>query len=240
MTVLSHVDSTNQYLLNRAYKLQSGDACLAEYQKAGRGRRRRHWVSPFGTNLYLSIFWRLAQGPSAAVGLSLVIAVVIAEVLQRLGAHNIRVKWPNDLYLNDRKLAGILVELIGKTGDAAHLVIGVGVNLTMCATHAQAISQRWINLQETGISVDRNALAAILINTLRQSMQRFEKDGLTPLISNWNLLDNCINRPVKLIIGEEQIFGIAKGVNQNGALLLDQQGIITPFMDGEISLRNTE
>jgi len=131
VAVLPVIDSTNQYLLDRLAGLQSGDACVAEYQQAGRGRRGRKWVSPFGANLYISMYWRLEQGPAAAIGLSLVIGIVMTEVLRDLGADQVRVKWPNDLYLNDRKLAGILVELTGKTGDAAQIVIGAGANLAM-------------------------------------------------------------------------------------------------------------
>jgi len=141
VNVLPVIDSTNQYLLERLDKLKSGDACIAEYQQAGRGRRGRQWFSPFGTNLYLSMYWRLEQGPAAAIGLSLVIGIVIAEVLQKLGAHDVRVKWPNDLYLNDRKLAGILVELTGKTGDAAQIVMGAGINLAMKSVATEVVNQ---------------------------------------------------------------------------------------------------
>jgi BirA family biotin operon repressor/biotin-[acetyl-CoA-carboxylase] ligase len=240
VTVLPVVDSTNQYLLDRLAELTSGDACIAEYQQAGRGRRGRQWVSPFGANLYLSMFWRLEQGPAAAMGLSLVIGIVMAEVLQRLGAEQVRVKWPNDLYLNDRKLAGILVELTGKTGDAAQLVLGAGINMAMRETNASQIDQRWINLQEAGITIDRNELAAKLLNELRNSLRQFEIDGLAPFISRWRQLDNFIDRPVKLLIGEQQIFGIARGIDQQGALLLEQEGVIKPFIGGEISLRSAE
>jgi BirA family biotin operon repressor/biotin-[acetyl-CoA-carboxylase] ligase len=240
VTVLPVVDSTNQYLLDRLAELTSGDACIAEYQQAGRGRRGRQWISPFGANLYLSMFWRLEQGPAAAMGLSLVIGIVMAEVLQRLGAEQVRVKWPNDLYLNDRKLAGILVELTGKTGDAAQLVLGAGINMAMRETNASQIDQRWINLQEAGITIDRNELAAKLLNELRNSLRQFEIDGLTPFISRWRQLDNFIDRPVKLLIGEQQIFGIARGIDQQGALLLEQEGVIKPFIGGEISLRSAE
>lgn len=238
ITVLPVVDSTNQYLLDRIAELQSGDACVAEYQQAGRGRRGRRWVSPFGANLYLSMFWRLEQGPAAAIGLSLVIGIVMAETLQRLGAENVRVKWPNDLYLNDRKLAGILVELTGKTGDAAQLVIGAGINLAMRDTHT--IDQGWINLQEAGIDIDRNELTATLLNELRRTLPQFEQQGLAPFIARWRQLDNFIDRPVKLLIGEQQIFGIARGIDQQGALLLEQDGVITPFIGGEISLRSAQ
>ncbi|CAI2161286.1 Bifunctional protein BirA [Serratia fonticola] len=240
VTVLPVVDSTNQYLLDRLAELSSGDACIAEYQQAGRGRRGRQWISPFGANLYLSMFWRLEQGPAAAMGLSLVIGIVMAEVLQRLGADQVRVKWPNDLYLNDRKLAGILVELTGKTGDAAQLVLGAGINMAMRETNASQIDQRWINLQEAGITIDRNELAAKLLNELRHSLRQFEIDGLAPFISRWRQLDNFIDRPVKLLIGEQEIFGIARGIDQQGALLLEQEGVIKPFIGGEISLRSAE
>ena len=209
VAVLPVIDSTNQYLLDRIGELRSGDACVAEYQQAGRGRRGRKWFSPFGANLYLSIYWRLEQGPAAAIGLSLVIGIIMAEVLQELGAENVRVKWPNDLYLGDRKLAGILVELTGKTGDAAQIVIGAGINLAMRHAESDVINQGWVNLQEAGVVIDRNTLAVRLINELRAALQSFEQEGLSPWLSRWKKLDNFIDRPVKLIIGEREKIGRA-------------------------------
>jgi BirA family biotin operon repressor/biotin-[acetyl-CoA-carboxylase] ligase len=240
VAVLPVIDSTNQYLLDRIGELRSGDACVAEYQQAGRGRRGRKWFSPFGTNLYLSMYWRLEQGPAAAIGLSLVIGIIMAEVLQELGAENVRVKWPNDLYLGDRKLAGILVELTGKTGDAAQIVIGAGINLAMRHAESDVINQGWVNLQEAGVVIDRNTLAVRLINELRAALQSFEQEGLSPWLARWKKLDNFIDRPVKLIIGEREIFGISRGIDAQGALLLEQDGVIKPWMGGEISLRSAE
>lgn len=237
VNVLPVIDSTNQYLLERLDKLKSGDTCIAEYQQAGRGRRGRRWFSPFGTNLYLSMYWRLEQGPAAAIGLSLVIGIVIAEVLQKQGAHDVRVKWPNDLYLNDKKLAGILVELTGKTGDAAQIVMGVGINLAMKSVVSEVVNQGWINLQQIGLNIDRNQLAISLIKELRQALVHFEREGLTPFLSRWQQLDNYINRPIKLIIGEREVFGIARGINEQGGLLLEQDGVIKAWVGGEISLR---
>ncbi|EER9095907.1 bifunctional biotin--[acetyl-CoA-carboxylase] ligase/biotin operon repressor BirA [Escherichia coli] len=237
VAVLPVIDSTNQYLLDRIGELKSGDACVAEYQQAGRGRRGRKWFSPFGANLYLSMFWRLEQGPAAAIGLSLVIGIVMAEVLRKLGADKVRVKWPNDLYLQDRKLAGILVEL---TGNAAQIVIGAGINMAMRRVEESVVNQGWITLQEAGINLDRNTLAAMLIRELRAALELFEQEGLAPYLSRWEKLDNFINRPVKLIIGDKEIFGISRGIDKQGALLLEQDGIIKPWMGGEISLRSAE
>ncbi len=240
VAVLPVIDSTNQYLLDRLNELKSGDSCVAEYQQAGRGRRGRKWFSPFGANLYLSMYWRLEQGPAAAIGLSLVIGIVLAEVLQALGADDVRVKWPNDLYLKDRKLAGILVELTGKTGDAAQIVMGAGINLVMRNVQADDINQGWINLQEAGIAIDRNVLAVQVINELRHSLKIFEQEGLAPFLPRWEKLDNFVHRPVKLIIGDKEIYGTSRGINEQGALLLDQDGVIKPWVGGEISLRSAE
>ena len=240
VAVLPVIDSTNQYLLDRLNELKSGDSCVAEYQQAGRGRRGRKWFSPFGANLYLSMYWRLEQGPAAAIGLSLVIGIVLAEVLQSLGADDVRVKWPNDLYLKDRKLAGILVELTGKTGDAAQIVMGAGINLVMRNVQADEINQGWINLQEAGIAIDRNVLAVQVINELRHSLKIFEQEGLAPFLPRWEKLDNFVHRPVKLIIGDKEIYGTSRGINEQGALLLEQEGVIKPWVGGEISLRSAE
>jgi BirA family biotin operon repressor/biotin-[acetyl-CoA-carboxylase] ligase len=239
ITVLPVIDSTNQYLMDRIGQLESGDACVAEYQQAGRGRRGRNGFHRLVPTL-LSMFWRLEQGPAAAIGLSLVIGIVMAEVLRDLGADKVRVKWPNDLYLLDRKLAGILVELTGKTGDAAQIVIGAGINMSMRRVEENVVNQGWINLQEAGINIDRNTLAARLIRELRAALVLFEQEGLAPYLSRWKKLDNFIDRPVKLIIGDKEIFGISRGIDAQGALLLEQNGEIKPWMGGEISLRSAE
>lgn len=240
VTVLPVIDSTNQYLLDRLDELTSGDTCVAEYQQAGRGRRGRKWFSPFGANLYLSMYWRLEQGPAAAIGLSLVIGIVIAEVLQQLGADQVRVKWPNDIYLQDRKLSGILVELTGKTGDAAQIVSGAGINLVMRRVESDVVNQGWISLQEAGVVIDRNLLAARLIKELRLGLELFEQEGLAPYLPRWEKLDNFIHRPVKLIIGDKEIYGISRGIDAQGALLLEQDGVIKAWVGGEISLRSAE
>ncbi|MEC6909856.1 bifunctional biotin--[acetyl-CoA-carboxylase] ligase/biotin operon repressor BirA [Photobacterium piscicola] len=232
------IDSTNQYLLNQIDQLPSGAVCLAEYQQAGRGRRGRQWQSPFGSNLYLSTYWRLEAGVAAAMGLSLVVGVAIAEALQQLGAPDIRVKWPNDLYYHDQKLAGILVEMTGKAGDAAHLVIGIGLNIAMPTAATTMIDQAWTNLSAACSPLpSRNVLAATLIDRIHQTLAEYENIGLSGFVERWNKIDNFLNRPVKLLIGDRVIEGIARGINEQGALLLENDNDITAYVGGEISLR---
>ncbi|ACQ68210.1 biotin--[acetyl-CoA-carboxylase] ligase [Candidatus Williamhamiltonella defendens] len=234
--VLALVDSTNQYLLDNIETLRSGDACVAEHQTAGRGRRGREWVSPFGQNLYLSMFWRLEKGTAAAVGLSLVIGIVITQVLRNLGGIDIRVKWPNDLYYRDKKLAGVLVELLGKKFKPAQVIIGMGININNPSSN-KGIEQNWSHLKEAGITIDRNKLTALLLSELRSQLIEFEKTGLSTFISKWHELDNYLNRPVKLIVGDQQIQGIARGIDQHGGLLLETEGGIKTYQVGDISLR---
>ena len=232
------IDSTNQFLLDRVGQLPQGAVCLAEYQEAGRGRRGRQWLSPFGSNLYLSMYWRLDAGMAAAMGLSLVVGVAIAEALQSLGADDIKVKWPNDLYYQDKKLAGILIEMTGQAGEAAHLVIGMGLNVAMTEQEGTGIEQAWTNLaQACGSLPERNQLAATLIQRLHETLKQYEQVGLDGFIERWNRLDNYLDRPVKLLIGERVVEGIARGINSQGALLLETEQGLTPYVGGEISLR---
>ncbi|CUX96187.1 Bifunctional ligase/repressor BirA [Candidatus Gullanella endobia] len=238
LTVLPVIDSTNQYLIEHIGSIQTGDACVAEYQAQGRGRRGRQWISPFGNNLYLSLYWRFEKGLESSGGISLMVGIVMAEVLKRFGAEKVQVKWPNDLYLNNRKLAGILVEIFGKVDNTTHIVIGAGINLAMRESTVGKIDQEWINLKESGVTIDRNVLAAELTSTLRQAFLQFERNGFSPFFSRWQALDNFLNRPVKLLVAEQEIKGIARGIDAQGALILEQEGKLHAYFDGNISLRN--
>lgn len=232
------IDSTNQYLLDRVDNLESGSVCLAEYQAKGRGRRGREWVSPFGSNLYLSMFWRLDAGMAAAMGLSLVVGVAIVEALEEIGLKGVKLKWPNDLYYQDRKLAGILVEMSGQAGAAANLVIGMGMNLMMSES-TEGITQPWASLSEVAESqeIDRNQLAISMIKTLHNALADYEMQGMSGFVERWNRLDNFLGRPIKLIMGPREVTGIAKGINEQGAVLLETEQGIESYIGGEISLR---
>ncbi|WGW00533.1 bifunctional biotin--[acetyl-CoA-carboxylase] ligase/biotin operon repressor BirA [Vibrio sp. YMD68] len=258
------IDSTNQYQLDRVDQLQSGSVCIAEYQAKGRGRRGREWVSPFGSNLYLSIYWRLDAGMAAAMGLSLVVGVAIVEALEKIGIDGVKLKWPNDLYFEDKKLAGILVEMSGQAGAAANLVIGMGINLNMVndGSHnhsdnhnhsqnhhqevTQKITQPWVSLSEVcdaqshSQTFDRNDLAVTLVNTLQSTLNDYELYGMTGFVERWNRLDNYLGRKVKLIMGSRVIEGISKGIDAQGAVLLETEQGVERFIGGEISLRNNE
>ncbi|WP_447838683.1 bifunctional biotin--[acetyl-CoA-carboxylase] ligase/biotin operon repressor BirA [Aeromonas salmonicida] len=232
------IDSTNQYLLERVNQLQSGESCLAECQTAGRGRRGKPWVSPFGCQLILSMYWRLEQGMAAAMGLSLAVGVAVVQALESLGYTGVELKWPNDLYYQGRKLAGILVEMSGSAGASCNLVIGVGLNLAMPAREGERIDQAWSELRHIQPElVDRNLLAARMLGHLQQAMLTFEQQGLSHFVDDWNRLDHFAGRPVRLLMGEQEIRGIARGIDDRGALRLETSEGIKFYLGGEISLR---
>jgi BirA family biotin operon repressor/biotin-[acetyl-CoA-carboxylase] ligase len=233
------IDSTNQFLLDSGDALQSGTICIAEYQAQGRGRRGRQWLSPFGANLYLSMYWRLEAGMAAAMGLSLVVGVAVVEALESQGVEGVKLKWPNDLYYQDKKLAGILVEMSGQAGGAAHLVIGMGMNLMMREGET-SIDQPWTTLDQVidGDEIDRNRLAGCFIQAWQKALADYERQGMGEFVERWNRIDNFLGRPIKLLMGPNEIRGICRGINQQGAVLLETDQGVQSFIGGEISLRS--
>ena len=233
------VDSTNDYMMSRLADWRKGECLLAESQTAGRGRRGRQWVSPFGGQMILSLYWRLEQGLGAAMGLSLVVGVALAETLVREGYDHMGLKWPNDLYSHGQKLAGILVEMSAIAGGSCHLVIGVGLNLAMSLQQGESITQAWSSLESLapGRKIERNRLIAAFIGNLRQALETFEQQGLAPFIERWAAFDIYRNQPVQLLLGEERVTGTVRGIGGQGGLLLETETGLRTYVGGEISLR---
>lgn len=231
------IDSTNQYMMAQLDRWQKGECLLAETQTAGRGRRGRQWHSPFGSQFIMSMYWRLDDGPSAAMGLSLAIGVAVVQALESVGYRDLSLKWPNDIYMARRKLAGILVEMSAAVGGICHLVIGVGVNLNLPDAVIAQLDQPCAHLAEQPVVVDRNQLSATIIRALRNALALFEKQGLTAFLMDWNRLDIFMQQPVQVLLGNQVIHGIYCGIDGQGNMLLQDHEGMHKFVGGEISLR---
>lgn len=231
------IDSTNQYMMAQLDRWQKGECLLAETQTAGRGRRGRQWHSPFGSQFIMSMYWRLDDGPSAAMGLSLAIGVAVIQALESVGYRDLSLKWPNDIYMARRKLAGILVEMSAAVGGICHLVIGVGVNLNLPDAVIAQLDQPCAHLAEQPVVVDRNQLSATIIRALRNALALFEKQGLTAFLMDWNRLDIFMQQPVQVLLGNQVIHGIYCGIDGQGNMLLQDLEGMHKFVGGEISLR---
>lgn len=241
VSVAPVVDSTNTRLLE-APPAQDPRALFAELQTAGRGRRGRQWVSPFGSNLYVSIAWSWPSWPRELTALSLAIGAECALVLQDFGLADIRLKWPNDLLVAQRKLGGILIEHRGEAGGACRVVIGIGINLHMAASQGERVTQAWINLDEAlarhGRAMPgRNVLAAALLRRLQARLLAYEATGFAAVAPDWARLDASRDAAVRIHNGEQITDGIARGVDADGALLVDTADGRLAVHAGEISLR---
>jgi BirA family biotin operon repressor/biotin-[acetyl-CoA-carboxylase] ligase len=240
LEIAQHIASTNSYLVDLGEQNQTGIVCFAEQQSAGKGRRGRHWVSPFGSNIYLSILWRYElNGPAALSGLSLAVGVAVIRVLKNMGIDAVGLKWPNDLISQGKKLGGILIEVSGESAGPCTAVVGLGLNVHLPASQAAAqISQAWTDLTQLlgQNTVSRNQLAAALLNELLPVIAHFENTGLSAYLSEWRRYDCLKGQAALLFVGSQTFAGTVLGVDDNGLLLFEKtDGTEQAFASGEVS-----
>lgn len=209
---------------------------LAEQQTAGRGRRGRKWVSPFAQNVYYSLVLRVEGGLRQLEGLSLVVGLAVMQSLRESGVQGAALKWPNDVLVGQKKIAGILLELVGDPADICHVVLGIGINVNMQS--AAAVDQQWTSVQlETGSPMDRNLLVARLSLQLQRYLERHAASGFAALQEEWEQNHLWQGKAVSLIAGVNQVEGVVLGVDRQGALRLSVDGVERKYSGGELSLR---
>lgn len=235
--VYDSIDSTNAEALRLIERGQpSPFLVLAERQTAGRGRRGRKWVSPFAENLYYSLVLRIEGGMRQLEGLSLVVGLAVMQTLRELGVSSAGLKWPNDVLVGQKKIAGILLELVGDPADVCHVVLGVGINANMRS--ADEVDQEWTSVRlETGKTVDRNELAARLSLVLKSYLDRHQTSGFPAIQEEWEQNHLWQGRAVSLIAGVNRIDGVVVGIDRQGALRLMVDGAERVYSGGELSLR---
>jgi len=239
LIVLDKVDSTNTEVLRRWPETESQlPVCIADCQTAGRGRRGNTWQSPPGDNLYLSMGLVLHGGFARLDGLSLVLGVAVADALEKLGARDLGLKWPNDIFVGGRKLGGILVEIQGELQEGeVRVVAGIGINVHM--TRSDSVDQPWTSLERAfpDKTWSRNILAAAVISAVHGSVARFSAEGFAPFRKAWQARDIYLGRPLRSKQGNLE--GIGAGIDDKGSYLLRTDGDLIPVHAGDISLRVT-
>lgn len=242
LDTLLTTDSTNSYLLDIASDhMGKRYAVLAEKQDAGRGRRGRTWVSPFGKNIYLSLLWSFNTGLAGLEGLSLMVAIAVEKALVRLGVDGVELKWPNDVYLNQKKLAGILLEVSGEYSGYCQVVIGIGINLNLSEQEAEDIDQPWAQLSEhLPEGTSRNEVVGVLLDELIKTIELFDKQGFEPMQNYWVERDVFYERQVNLILPNKTKQGVVKGVTRKGQLMLQTDKGVEVITAGELSLRGVD
>ncbi|MEO7207444.1 MAG: biotin--[acetyl-CoA-carboxylase] ligase [Steroidobacteraceae bacterium] len=242
LELLFEVGSTNTRLLGSEPPPPSAaDVCIAELQHAGRGRLGRRWVASFGGGIAMSLGWTCSDVVRTLPALSLGVGVAVSKALARAGAAGITLKWPNDIWFEDRKLGGVLIELRAEAGGPAHVVIGVGVNVSLPVeirreietggTAAAAVADA---CQEP---VSRNMVAGAILDELLSMLLQYERFGFAAFRDAWAALDGLNGRAAQVVVGDSAVSGIARGVDADGALLLETKDRMQRFVSGEASLR---
>lgn len=247
LEILSVTKSTNDYL--KEYKLRSfleKTVAVAEAQTQGRGRVGRTWFSPFGANIYLSMYWKFSQNLS---GLSLVVGLALAKTLEAFGVA-VNIKWPNDIYVDHKKLAGILIESEFKPGaDSQNVFIGIGVNVNLRVCDFGEGEENYL-LQEKitdlsailGFIPSRNVLIGEMLNHLVDFFEKFELHGFSYFLPMWEKYDYLLGKFISVIKPNpaQNSQGYAKGITQRGELLLEEQGVLKAICVGDIKVRTLQ
>ena len=238
VSLFESIDSTNTYLRNLKPTSQPL-VCLAEQQTAGRGRLGREWHSPFGENIYLSCAYPFQKDLTHLAGLSLVVGVSLIKALTQLGlGADLKVKWPNDVFYFDKKLAGCLIEVQAESHGACHAIIGIGMNVNMQKAKSRSILTPWTSLYNiSGQYQDRNSVVVHIIKQLLADLAVFSEQGFKAFAALWPAYDYLLNRPVTLAVGAEKASGVVQGITEQAHLVLRlPHGELRVFSSGDTSL----
>ncbi|BDX05098.1 bifunctional biotin--[acetyl-CoA-carboxylase] ligase/biotin operon repressor BirA [Planctobacterium marinum] len=241
LCVESLIDSTNDFVKERVSTLEDGFVCIAQGQKQGRGRQGKKWISPFASNLYLTMKWRFQLGFQSLSGLSLAIGVATVRTIKPLVKLPVTLKWPNDVYINGQKVSGTLVEVSGNPDGSCDAIIGIGLNVNM--PQVEGIDQPWTDLQSnTSDAININRLTASFVNNLRTIVSEFATEGFSPFVSEWEAHDHFRDKEILVINGKNQTSCVSRGISSSGALVVEvmEDGITKTkeLFGGEISVRS--
>ncbi len=225
--IFPELDSTNSWLLKHK---GCNDVCLAEKQSQGRGRRGNTWSSPDSGNIYLSFSGCFDEIPDHVSLISLLTGISLCEALSAIGLQGHGLKWPNDIYINQQKLAGILVE---SSGDLHRVVIGIGLNIQ------NQSEPSWCGLKDLlDETPDRNTIIATILNTLVNKLEQISNLSFPDFNQQWLQWDMVLNKPVFVLQNNQKTKGIAKGIDESGQILIEmEKGRVESFHSAEISLR---
>jgi BirA family biotin operon repressor/biotin-[acetyl-CoA-carboxylase] ligase len=233
------VDSTNAVALRLAAKSAvEGTVVVAEAQSQGRGRAGKPWYSPPGLNLYLSVILRPMVEVQRTSLLTLISSLAIADAIDAEGGQA-QVKWPNDVLLAGRKVAGVLAEVQALGEHAETLVLGIGVNLNVGQTSLdQALgATAWgaTSLKEVlGREIDRVAFAATLLESLERRYDRFRAAGGKAIVQEWKAR-SCLGLRARIIERGHVIEGVAEDIDEAGCLLVRKaDGSLERILEAEL------
>ena len=231
-------ESTNADALQLFKVGQQPCIALAEKQTGGRGRRGRTWISPFAKNIYCTIgMHKSIKGCNPGL-LSIVTGIALCKALESCGIQDIKVKWPNDLYYQNQKLGGILIESRMCGGDEYFFAIGFGINVSMEEQNFNNIPQPATSVNLISSSpVSRNVILGYAIQLVVKMVEDFDASQISQIVEAFNSIDVLRNAAVTVTTSKQSIEGVNAGINQAGQLLLDTANGQLEFSAADISVR---
>lgn len=244
--VFTELGSTNRHLLEQPPPLGAMNGCIAEFQTDGRGRRGRRWLAPLAGGLCLSVGWRFAETPAALTALTLAIGVVVRRVVAAATGIALDLKWPNDLVWRGAKIGGILVELSAEAHGGCHIVAGLGLNVALPDAALAGLSDWPGGATDLARALGceppaRTDLALALIGALADLLTSYSEAGFGPYREEWRTADFLEGLPVSCSDGTGSLLAVARGIDEDGALLLETaDGARRRMISGDVSLRLVE
>lgn len=244
-TVFFEIPSTNEYLHTaEAPPVHAPRLVFAELQTAGRGRRGRDWLAPFGSGLTFSIGWTFAEMPADLSALSLALGVCVVRALRGVGAHEAQLKWPNDIVHHHRKLGGLLLQMRSEAGGPAYVVAGLGLNLELPAAAREAVRALPLATPPTdlaegcgGIVPSRIDVAVRVAAGMLEGFATFARAGFASFAADWAAFDSLRDAPVTVLRHDGEFAAIARGADPDGALVVEVAGRLERVHAGDVSLR---
>ncbi|WP_136525691.1 biotin--[acetyl-CoA-carboxylase] ligase [Geomonas ferrireducens] len=238
---LKETESTNQVAFKMAEEgAVEGTVVIADAQSAGKGRLGRVWLSPAGVNLYCSVVLRPDIAPMAACQLTFLSVVAVARAIESCTSLKPQIKWPNDILINGKKVAGLLNEMNAETEKVNFVVLGIGVNLNLrMSSIAESLLRHPATslVEEGGEEVDRVAFTRRLLTELDELYDVFLQEGEGPVRAEWLERSAIRGRSVKVSQGEREFTGEVQGVDSFGALLVKLiDGTVETVLSGDVAL----
>jgi BirA family transcriptional regulator, biotin operon repressor / biotin---[acetyl-CoA-carboxylase] ligase len=231
------IESTNTEAVHLAQQdAPEGTVIIAEAQSCGRGRLDRIWESPPAMNLYLSVILRPDITAVSASLIPLMVGVAVAEVISQYCKGRVRLKWPNDILIDGKKICGILTEMRTRADRVAFIIAGIGVNLNMQKLHfPRELRETATSLRiEMECEIDRLDFSVRLIETLEHWYRIFLNGGRDHIRQSWLKYADIIGRRIEVVFKSDMQRGTVVGLDENGALLIRGETGVQQVLAGDV------
>ena len=234
------IGSTNNYIKDRADQLPEGTLLVSEEQKAGRGRIGREWTSPSGKGIWMSLLLKPEISPQGAPKITQIAAAALVETVKELYGLDVKVKWPNDIVVNGRKVCGILTEMGSELGRVSHIVLGIGINANI-ESFGGELAEKATSLKiEKGHAIDRKKFLFYFLKELESLLDRFFGEGdFEPALNICRRYSAVIGKRVWINEKNSSVEVLATGINNDGELVVQyEDGSVKAIFSGEVSIRS--